>query len=99
SLRWDLMDTVGIDYFVEIGSLDSTPMYLQNVAVEEAAPFLNGFPAGYINAAGPRSRTYRDIDLPLSKSSFEGHGLTVNWAVSDHLTFKSLTGYRELSFD
>ena len=98
SLHWNAADNVNVDYFFEMGKLESTPIYDQNVALEGLAPSLNGFPGSYTNADGPRDRTYREFDLPLSKSDFEGHGLTVAWDVSDNFSINSLTGYRELSY-
>ncbi len=74
------------DYTSEKGDQDSTPAYYQNKD-------LVGLYPGY-NLS--RSRTYRAIDLEDSKTHFEGHTLTLSWDVSDALTIKSLTGYREL---
>jgi len=94
ALHWQAADHFSADYFMETGHLDSTPLYFVNEAVARG-----GQVAGYTNADGPRSRTYRDIDLPLSSSRFENHGLTLTWDISDALTIKSLTGYRELKVD
>jgi iron complex outermembrane receptor protein len=55
-----------------------------------------GFP--YNHHDSPRNRTYRPVDLELSTSDFEGHGLTLTWDVSSNFQIKSLTGYRELSW-
>lgn len=44
------------------------------------------------------SHTYRSIELPLSTSDFEGHGLTLNWDLNDSISIKSLTGYRKLNW-
>lgn len=92
ALRWTLSDDVTIDYFMEKGNLDSTPMYYQNTA-------WNGVLPNYTSTGTPPKRTYRAIDLPLSTSDFEGHGLTVSWDINDSLTLKSLTGYRKLNWD
>jgi iron complex outermembrane receptor protein len=76
---------------MEKGSLDSTPVYYQNAAWNNVLP-------NYTSTGTPAKRTYRDIDLKLSTSDFEGHGLTLTWDVNDSLTLKSLTGYRELDW-
>jgi iron complex outermembrane receptor protein len=91
ALNWGVTDDITVDYFMETGTLESTPIYYQNVALEGADP-------SYTNADGPRDKTYREFDLPLSKTDFEGHGLTVAWDVNKNLSINSLTGYRELSY-
>ncbi|MDY0005894.1 MAG: TonB-dependent receptor [Spongiibacteraceae bacterium] len=93
ALRWDASDTFSADYFLETGSLESTPVYYQSTN-DYSATY-----AGYRPAADPAGTTYRPVDLPRSESEFEGHGLTLTWQASDALTIKSLTGYRELEFD
>jgi iron complex outermembrane recepter protein len=98
ALNWGVTDDITVDYFMEMGALESTPIYYQNVALEGLGPIFNGFPGSYTNADGPRDKTYREFDLPLSKSDFEGHGLTVAWDVNKNLSINSLTGYRELSY-
>ena len=90
ALRWDGIAGFTVDYFLEKGNFDSTPNYYQNSG--------NNTP-GYTNGRRPASRTYRDIDLNLSKSDFEGHGLTLTWDINDTITLKSLTGYRKLNFN
>lgn len=90
ALRWAASDTFEAEYFLETGSQDSTPIYYQS-----------GFPLypGYVDASRPVGVTHRPIDLPISTTEFEGHGLTLTWQANDNLTIKSLTGYRELDFD
>ncbi|MBA6412227.1 TonB-dependent receptor [Parahaliea sp. F7430] len=93
ALRWDASDDLTVDYSMETGTLESTPVYYQST---DDLSFL--YP-GYINASKPTGKTYRPIDLKRTESDFEGHGLTLTWEASDSLTIKSLTGYRELNFD
>lgn len=90
SLRWVPSDSFELEYFLETGTQDSTPIYYQS-----------GFPLypGYVDASRPVGITHRPIDLPVSTTEFEGHGLTLTWEARDNLTIKSLTGYRELDFD
>jgi len=90
ALRWDGIENLTVDYYMEKGNLDSTPNYYQNTIVRVP---------GYTNGHKPATKTYRPVDLDLSTSDFEGHGLTVTWDVSDTLTIKSLTGYRKLNFN
>jgi len=96
-LLWRPMDNVQVDYFFEKVTIDSTPIYYQ-------APAFNGLPlfnenTPYFSPSGPATETYRPVDLRLSTSDFYAHGLTLAWNASDALTIKSLTGYRELTWD
>jgi iron complex outermembrane receptor protein len=104
SVRWEASDSVLVDYFMDYGNFDSTPSYYQNEDVAGStcampinAPICAGGPYTYNNKGGA-DHTYRPVDLKLSTSNFESHGLTVAWDVDDSLTIKSLTGYRELSW-
>lgn len=89
ALRWDTGAPFTADYFYERGDLNSTPAYYVNAALVGVLP-------GYADRGKPESHSYRPIDLPESKGRFEGHGLTLSWAVNDDLTLKSLTGYRDI---
>ena len=95
-LKWEINDALTADYFFETGTLESTPVYYQNSNTTPGLDLTQVYP-GY--KSSPTSRTYRPVDLPLSNSDFEGHGLTLTWDVSDDFTIKSLTGYREIGFD
>lgn len=92
-LSWKLGPALRADYFFELGTLDSTPIYYHNAA-------LGGLDIhGYIYPAEPREapdKTYRPIDLPLSKARYDAHGLTLSWSPSEALTIKSLTGHRQI---
>lgn len=90
ALRWDTGGPLTVDYFYERGDLNSTPTYYTNSALVGLIP-------GYSDSGKPESHTYRAFDLPESKGKFETHGLTLAWNVSDTLTLKSLTGYRNMS--
>ncbi|HSB96454.1 MAG TPA: TonB-dependent receptor [Spongiibacteraceae bacterium] len=95
ALHWDAAPSFTVDYFMEKGNLDSTPVYFENPSL--AGSVFNG--VVYPAADSPPSRTYRPIDLKLSTSDFEGHGLTMAWDITETLTIKSLTGYRKLNAD
>jgi iron complex outermembrane receptor protein len=99
AVHWNAAPAVTVDYFMEKGSLDSTPGYYQNDAWSGRNIAFDGNTYPYHTDGGrPQSHTYRPVDLNLSTSDFEGHGLTLAWDVSDALTIKSLTGYRELTW-
>lgn len=99
ALQWEVSDHLMVDYFFEKGELDSTPLYYQNATWSDTAVI--GPQGAYIypDASHPLDRTARPVDLELSTSDYEGHGLTLSWDISDSLAFKSLTGYRELNWD
>lgn len=96
ALRWDAMDDFYIDYFMDKGDLNSTPVYFQNP--EWNGTVLFGDQPYFAREHSAMTSTYRPVDLNLSKSNFEGHGLTLTWDVNDNLTLKSLTGYRRLYY-
>lgn len=99
TLRWTPSATFAADYFMEKGELDSTPGLYQNEAWNGMPILTDGVAHVYYDDAGsPRSRTYRPVDLPLSTSEFEAHGLTLSWDASETLTIKSMTGYRTLNW-
>lgn len=89
ALRWDVGLPFSADYFYEQGSLDSTPLYYTNSDLNYVIP-------GYSDHRKPERRSYRAIDLKKSPGDLKNQGLTLEWAVSDALTLKSLTGYREI---
>ncbi len=53
-------------------------------------------PADQLGYNTDRFSTWRSSNLPLSGANYKNSGLTLNYQVSDTLTIKSLTGYREL---
>ena len=89
ALRWDTDGPFTADYFFEKGELDSTPIYYTNAALVGLVP-------GYSDRGKPEDRSYRAFDLPESQGEYEAHGLTLSWEVSDALTLRSLTGYRDV---
>lgn len=100
-LRWNI-GSVTADYFLDIGEQKATPQqYFQNPAWEGQVitlfdpvtlqPITSNL---YDHSSRPRRDTYRPIDLDLSTSRLEAHGLTFSWDVNRSVTFKSLTGYR-----
>jgi iron complex outermembrane receptor protein len=86
ALRWEASDAFAVDYSYEKGDADTTPIYYQNALNLDLIPGYNL----------DRDNTYRAIDLPESNSEYDQHSLTMTWDVSDSLTIRSLTGYRDL---
>jgi iron complex outermembrane receptor protein len=84
--NWTPSDSFSLDYVFDWSNIGGTPNYFQLEPV-----------------AQPRlERTVRDVDTDTFRESdydISGHGLTLEWRISDALSIKSLTGYRELDSD
>jgi iron complex outermembrane receptor protein len=85
ALRGDISDVITVGYAVESGKVESTPIYYQNDLL--ASP---NYPTK------PHTKSLRTADLPMSETNFNGQSLTVSWDISDNLTIKSISGYREM---
>ncbi len=96
-LRYDGLSALRADYFFEKSTLDSTPAYDTNPALNgETIYFIYPY---YANPFGPTKTTYRPVNLPLSTSNHTAQGLTVTWKPTDAFVVQSLTGYRTLGAD
>ncbi len=91
SLNSNISDTVSIDYVYENSKIDVTQNYFQ----------LSEDTLGLIGVeSGRQSRTrFSDTQLEPTETTQQSHALTVAWDISDKLTMKSLTSYRELDED
>lgn len=85
ALRWDVSDNIVVDYAVETGDVESTPIYYQNNLL--ASPSYS---------TKPHTKSSQAAYLPVSETEFNGQSLTVTWDVSENLSIKSISGYREL---
>lgn len=95
ALHWDVSDSFTVDYSLDAGTHDSTPVFYAKTAM----PFFPVSANPYELGTKPTSKSYRPVDhLDLSRNEYRGHGLTLTWEVNDNLTIKSLTGYRELDY-
>jgi iron complex outermembrane receptor protein len=110
ALRWEPVDNFTADYSLEMGRLDSTPIYYQNPALNghkvACDQLLNGTgncPLGggdtYYAKDSRMKESYRALDLPMSDAEYMGNTLTLAWDVNDKLRINSLTGYRDLHSD
>src|SRR5690554_4852863 len=66
ALRWDAAENFTVDYSMETGTLESSPIYYQSTIDTGLYP-------GYITGEKPSGKTYRPMDLKPSESVFEGH--------------------------
>lgn len=96
-LLWDGIANFQAKYFIERNSLDSTPEYDSN-------PALNGENlisdlVYFADPNGPMRSTYRSVILPLSTSAHTAQGLTATWQALPSLAIESRTGYRTMNAD
>lgn len=89
ALHWNIHDSLTADYYYERGDMDSAPYYYTNASLVGVIP-------NYSDHARPEHHSYRPVSLPKSPGKFANHGLTLAWDIDESLTFKSLTGYREI---
>ncbi|WP_372780253.1 TonB-dependent receptor [Litorivivens sp.] len=90
ALRYDLSDTVTIDYAYDYTDNDIGTFYYQTIG-RPAAGFEDvTWSEDFIDEIKPRH--------PIDDSGLRvnGQSLIVNWDVSEHINIKSLTGYREM---
>lgn len=98
-VNWALTDALTLDLLWESGDLDSSPNYYQNPAWNGRDIVVDGATNTYHADAGSRQRhAYRPFDLRKSQTEYDTYGVTFTWDVSENLTVKSLTGYRELQW-
>jgi iron complex outermembrane receptor protein len=104
ALRYDGIDRLLIDYSVDYSDVDSSPGYFQyggaagglNPAFE---PITNSYSDRLEETRTPVGGEKNAYYLPSSNTEVEGHNLTISYEISDNLTFKSITGYREFDDD
>lgn len=94
ALRWKPRTDFTADYSFEKGEMQSTPVYFQS-------PSLNGLPLGpggtpYVATSHRMNRSYRPADLPESDANYTAHTMTLEWQPTADVTFRSLSGYRNL---
>lgn len=86
ALQWTPSDAVTVDYAYDSSDIDSTPMYYQTQLLKRAEQTTNA------NVPLPEFA----YTVPLSTNENLGHALTITWDLNDTMTFKSVTGYREM---
>jgi iron complex outermembrane recepter protein len=90
SLNWQAGDSLAIDYAYDQSELHSAQRYLQ---------LYQGTIGPISNENERQSSTRFPILLKPNIVDIEGHSLVTDWTLSDSLTLKSLTAYRELTED
>ena len=83
---WDATDKLTVNYSYDRAEIDSTAPYYQQDSSgrqeDTSHLFLGGGAYKYV--------------LPESDTIQSGHNLTVDWALSENVSLKSITGYREM---
>jgi iron complex outermembrane recepter protein len=84
--RWKASDSFTADYSYDWSKIDATAPYYQTQADERQEETTHLFLGG---------GAYQYV-LPESQNKHYGHNLTMEWDVSENITLKSITGYREM---
>ena len=87
----DASDNLELYYTYDWSDKNNTPPLGHN----EQAALVNGH---YELPSPERKKSGRLNGADFDKSDSLGHGLHITWAISDALTFKSITAYREMNF-
>lgn len=98
ALSWVPSDSLSIDYGYDYSERKSRPIPFQMV---KARPDIVNFFAGstefggnpLVPSQGKQERL--DTDAGVLTDDIEGHSLTLNYDLSENMSVKSLTGYRE----
>lgn len=102
-LRWQPADTdVTVDYAYDrskaTGYDTPSQCLYPSPTVTAAAPTGDPRIAAFIAGCSPKKldKLYYPFKIPENENVVEGHTLNVDWVVSDVLTIRSITGYREV---
>lgn len=104
ALRHDGSDNLTVDYSFDYSDVQSTPAYFQYggpVGGLSASfmPITNTYAERLEDAMSPFGAGLGSYYLPESDTEVQGHNLTISYDISDTLTLKSITGYREFEDD
>ena len=104
AVRFDRIDSLLVDYSYDYSDMTTTPGYFQyggptgglSVGFQ---PITHSFRKRLEETRTPTGGGKFAYYLPETETEVEGHNLTIDWALSDNLTLKSITGYREFDDD
>jgi iron complex outermembrane receptor protein len=104
AIRYDGIEKLLADYSYDYSDITSTAPYFQyggpaGGTTLAGAPITSSFTDRLKNTRSPTGGGQTAYYLPDSKTKVKGHNLTVSYELSDNLTFKSITGYREFDDD
>lgn len=104
ALRYDGVENLLVDYSYDNSDVTSSPAYFQYAGPTGGMspafqPVTNSFSSRLENTRTPTGGGKLAYYLPESETEVDGHNLTINYELSDKLTLKSITGYREFTDD
>jgi iron complex outermembrane recepter protein len=92
ALRWQPSDELDIRFSADFTRDDSNPRGAQRLVPNRFEPLFSGQPPR------PANDNPFDVDSdfePINRTDMDGYSLTIDWAASETLGFKSITAYRE----
>ena len=100
ALRYDGIDKLLVDYSYDYSDLTTTAPYFQyggptGGTTLAGVPITSSFPDRLKKTRTPTGGEQFAYYLPDSTTEVNGHNLTVSYELSDALTLKSITGYRD----
>lgn len=96
SLLWDVAGNFNVKYAYDSSNIETSQNYFQ-FYTDTVIPGVGSFNNG--NERKRIEKTRFDIPLEPSETEQSGHALIAEWDVSDELTIKSISSYRELEED
>lgn len=102
ALRWDLSDSVEVLVSIDYTRMDTDGGAAVLLGVNPSAPFLGMEASAGFDAAslplGNLDKSYQTGENFLDSDNVGGN-LTVNWDISDAVSFKSSTSWREMDIE
>lgn len=104
ALRYDGIDKLLVDYSYDYSDMTTAPGYFQYGGPTGGPsgagyPITDSFTSRLKETRTPIGGGKNAYYLPETSTEVEGHNLTVSYEINDNLTFKSITGYRNLDDD
>ncbi len=104
ALRYDGLENLLVDYSYDYSDMTSSPGYHQYAGPTGGLtagfqPITNRYRTRLDETRSPVGGEKTAYYLPETDTEVEGHNLTIEWALNDSMTLKSITGYREFDDD
>jgi iron complex outermembrane receptor protein len=100
AFRYDGIDKLLVDYSYDYSDITSSAPYFQysgpvGGVTQLGLPITNSFTDRSKHTRSPTGGQDTAYYLPKSTTEVNGHNLTASYDLSDHMTVKSITGYRD----
>lgn len=104
ALRYAGIEKLLVDYSYDYSDMKTTPGYFQyggpaGVPSVSGAPITDSFTDRLEDTRSPVGGAQTAYYLPETKTEVKGHNLTISYDISDTMSLKSITGYREFNDD